>query len=178
MITGHLSLSRFVDNVVANVAGFVAKTILKKLNCVECRLAPVLKTDDSSYYPNADLLMRKDRGGLIVPISDVVTVCKISEMHICQNTGSNQKPLRRCGLNATIVSDMLSFLVGSMVFDGLSEHDLGNEPLSNHQVMLMKTIANEYTLLRLVHQCKTVQRIVQGQSCWSVLGKTVFFKGQ
>jgi len=148
-----LALSRFVGSV-AYVASFVAITLLKKL------------------------LMRKDWGGLIFPASDVVAVCKITEMHVRQNTGPNQKPLRGRGVNATIVNNVLAFLVGSTVFDGLSDHDLGNEPLSNHRVMLMKNIANEYTLIRLFHQCKTVTRLVQGQSCRSVLGKTVLLKGQ
>jgi len=176
-LPSHMTLSRFVDNVVAYIAGFVAKTLLKKVSCVECRLA-LLKTDDSCCYPNVDLLMRKDRGGLIFPASNVVAVCKITEMHIRQNTGPNQKPLRGRGINAKIVNSVLAFFVGSAVFDGLSEHDLGNESLSSHRVMLIKLIANEYTLIRLFHQCKTVTRLVQGQSCRSVLGKAVLFKGQ
>ena len=76
------------------------------------------------------------------------------------------------------MNSVLAFLVGSTVFDGLLNHDLCKEPLSNHRVMLMRNIANEYTLRRLFHQCKTVTRLVQGQSCRSVLGKTVIFKGQ
>ena len=47
-----------------------------------------------------------------------------------------------------------------------------------HQVQLMRSVAQCYVTLRLHHQCKFFTRIVQGENCRSVLGKTILFKGQ
>ena len=60
-LRGHLSLPRFVENFVAYVAGFVAKILLKNISCIECRLA-LIKTDESSCYPNVDLLISLQEG--------------------------------------------------------------------------------------------------------------------
>ena len=70
---------------------------------------------------------------------------------------------------------MLLGYIGTSVFVSLDDHAVETEAISNHQVQLIRTIAKCYVNLRL-HQCKSYTPFVQGESCRSVLGKTILFK--
>lgn len=68
-------LSRFKENVVTYVAGYVVKMVKKKTHCQECREALVCEEDaakNSSWY---SLTLRKKWGALILPSHDVIQVC-------------------------------------------------------------------------------------------------------
>jgi len=74
--------------------------------------------------------------------------------------------------NGQLVSDRLrkTCVVG--------DHAIQTEAFYNHRTQLIRTVANCCVNLRLRHQCISYTRFVQGESCRSVLGKTILFKGQ
>jgi hypothetical protein len=172
-------LSSFVDNIIVYIAGFVARSLSKKLSCDSCRLAVTApKFTDDVYGTDYSLLQLKDRGGLCMPSDDVVAVCRVAEHCIRRVTASNHRILLSTDVSVRLLGDVLSELIGTTIFDSLTDHGLESEPENNHQVSLMKLTAKEYVNLRLYHQCKVVTRFVQGENCRSVLSKTVLFKGQ
>jgi hypothetical protein len=173
------SLSRFVDNVVVYIAGFVARRLNAKIVCDQCKNA-LTKNDsnDDCFQSDFALIHLKNRGGLVSPSSDVIAVCKSAERCIRNHIGTNQRLLISNAVSITIVNEVLTHLIGTQVFESLREHALDTELNNNHQVIIMKMVASEYIYLRLYHQCKVITRITQGASCRSVLSKTVLFKGQ
>ena len=171
------SLSKFVENVVVYIAGYVVRTLTRKIHCEPCRVA--LYSPDDACGAYFALVQQKDRGGLVKPSTDVIAVCKSAEHCIRQQTGQSQRPScsnSRVSLN--IICQTMCNLVQTSVFASLSDHGMETDPLANHQVQLMRSVAQCYVKLRLHHQCKSFTRIVQGENCRSVLGKTILFKGQ
>ena len=171
------SLSLFVENVVVYVAGYVVRAVKSKLSCPSCQ--PALTCNEKLiFHYNFGLTDQRNRGGLIRPSSDVIAVCKSAEHCIRMHTGTGQRTLYAWGnVCLQICSKMLLDFIGTSVFVSLDDHAVETEAISNHQVQLIRTIAKCYVNLRL-HQCKSYTPFVQGESCRSVLGKTILFKGQ
>jgi hypothetical protein len=77
------SLSMYVSNVSVYIAGYVGRSLLKKLDCEPCATAlfhldPFYAKIRSDYV----LVDEKDNGGLFVPSEDVGLVCKETERTI------------------------------------------------------------------------------------------------
>ena len=78
-VSHDMSLSRFVVNVVAYVAGFVVRKTLPRLPCTECRCALVSTSVEDIDPVERHLLTLKNNGGLVVPSKDVIDLLKIVE---------------------------------------------------------------------------------------------------
>jgi len=124
------------------------------------------------------LLMQKNREGLITPTQDIITVCKTAESCIRSAISPVQKMTIGHDVSATLVNNVMMKLIGTKVFNCLSNHGLSTLPMGNHQVELMRAVIKQYVFIRSYHQCKIVTRLNQGESCRSVCSKTVLFKGQ
>lgn len=173
------SLSCYVDNVVVYIAGFVSRAVREHISCTLCQAALVVTKDRNDVCRrDTGLFALKDRGGLVMPSTDVVAVCKIAERCVRAVTGANKRLLLKCAVKARIVVQTLSDAIGCDVFSCLRDHAVDTAFDDNHQVVLMKLVADKYVTLRLFHQCKRVTRLVQGENCRSVLNKAVLFKGQ
>jgi len=174
------SLSLFVENVVGYVAGYVVRAVKSKVSCPSCQLALTCNEKlDDTFRSDFGLIEQRDMGGLIRPSDDVIAVCKSAERCMRMYTGTGQRPMYTGGnVCLQICSKVLSHFIGTSVFVSLADHAVETEAISNHQVQLIRTIAKCYVQLRLRHQCKSYTRFVQGESCRSVLGKTILFKGQ
>lgn len=178
-IPTYASISKFVDNVVVYIAGFVVRSLNSKLFCNICKEAlQSERMHDDVYRNDFNLLVQKDRGGLITPSADVITVCKTAEFCIRSAVNPAQKLMIGSHVSATLVNAVLMQLIGTGVFNCLASHGLDTVPLGNHQVELMKSVAEQYVYIRLYHQCKVLTRLSQGANCRSVCSKTVIFKGQ
>jgi len=173
------SLSLFVENVVVYIAGYVVRALKSKVSCDICReaLQSECMVDDVSRS-DFQLLTQKNRGGLVTPTQDVITVCKIAESCIRSAISPAQKMTIGSDVSATLVNNVLMMLIGTKVFNSLADHGLSTLPMGNHQVELMRAVTKQYVFIRLYHQCKIVTRLSQGVSCRSVCSKTVLFKGQ
>ena len=67
----YASMSKFVDNVVVYIAGFVVRSLNSKLFYDICREALQLQSEcmhDDVYRNDFNLLVQKDRGGLITTV--------------------------------------------------------------------------------------------------------------
>ena len=94
-------------------------------------------------------------------------------------TGAGQRPMYAGGnVCLQICSKVLSDFIGTSVFVSLADHAVETEAISNGAANSNHSQAKSYVTLRLRHQCKSYTRFVQGESCRSVLGKTILFKGQ
>jgi hypothetical protein len=70
----NVSMGQYMEDVVAYIAGFVVRKLKKAITCEIW--ASVLYNDCIS---NNSLINIKNRGGLVLPSDDVVTICKYSE---------------------------------------------------------------------------------------------------
>lgn len=128
---------------------------------------------------HALLLLRKNRGGLLKPSNDVVTVCKLCERCFRSMVMLNgSKPSGCINIKLKLTLEVLSHLISSDVFHCLQEHILESEPVNNHRVRLMKQICELYITVRLHHVGKAFTQQLQGDKVRSMLTKTVIFKGQ
>ena len=176
----HVNLSAFIENVVVYIAGFVVRAVSQKLVCNVCKSVLVSETNSDLYSLQTDhaLLEKKNRGGLITPSLDVITICKASEVIFRRNMGPGKKPPSSMNIDNILVLQSLAELVGMDVFSNLLDHDLESEILNNHRFLLMKQVSSQYLLIRLYHQGKEFTRSLQGENVRSILSKTVLFKGQ
>ncbi|KAL5245022.1 hypothetical protein ACI65C_012432 [Semiaphis heraclei] len=65
--------SNYIKDVVGYIAGFVVRSILKRIQCEVC--AKEIK----SHETNSSLLNKKNRGGLTMANADVVSICQVAE---------------------------------------------------------------------------------------------------
>ena len=138
------SLSLFVENVVVYIAGYVVRSLNSKLSCDTCREALQCEClfDDVSR-DDFQLLVQKNRGGLITPTQDVITVCKTAESCIRSAISPVQKTTIGHDVSATLVNNVLMKLIGTKVFNCLSDHGLSTLPMGNHQVELMRAVIKQ-----------------------------------
>lgn len=69
----EITNSMYYSDIVAYIAGFVSRKMMKIINCETC--AQSLTTSSTT----SALLVRKNRGGLCKPSSDVVKICLVAE---------------------------------------------------------------------------------------------------
>ncbi|XP_046401743.1 uncharacterized protein LOC124167740 [Ischnura elegans] len=139
-------LSEVADSIVAYIAGFVVRTLEKKVKCGTC--CAVLRGDGNEA---CGLIQKKDRGGLVMPSHDVVKICRHAERLV-------RASLHSVKVNILyIVSSVLKMFGGSNVFHALKDHALEQEPENNHWVHLIRSVCHEYVNIRLhyVAKCRT-----------------------
>lgn len=177
VIAGNLSM--YVENVVVYIAGFVVRSLRKRVMCNIC-IAVLSHVTQDTQCARRDfaLIDCKDHGGLIHPSDDVISLCKASESCFRSNMGPNDKPLLTPNLKRMLVSDVLSSFVGSDIFSELDEHSFDCELLRDHRTSLMKQVIETFITIRLYHQGKSFTRSLHPENVRSTLNKTVIFKGQ
>jgi len=170
-------LSLFVDNVVVYIAGFVIRSLQKRILCPDCQAAlfsTVKMVEDHDH----GLLQTKNHGGLLHTSNDVVKLCKMTESHFRSLMAPGQKPVLYSDLKTETCNSVLRAFVGVELFPDLLEHTFDSDPVDDHRVILMKKIVFEYLTCRLHHQAKCFTRTMHLQSKRSKLTKTVLFCGQ
>jgi len=179
----HLSV--FLENVVMYISGFVVRKVREKVGCDACESVLVAHevncTDDTEQDQPVcgSLLLRKNRGGLVTPSADVVSVCKLCERTFKAVLASNKnRPPSRTLLRQSLVNEVMAQLIMSDLFTSLNEHSMESDPLNDHRVRLIKLICNQYLTIRFYHAGKVFTHSLQGDRVRSVLNKTVIFKGQ
>ena len=81
--------------------------------------------------------------------SDVIAIrnlCKCAKRCIRNHIGPNQRLLIANAVSISIVNEVLTSLISTQVLESLREHALDTELNNNHQVVIMKMIASEYSL--------------------------------
>lgn len=132
--------SKFLDDVVGYIAGFVVYKIKKSILCILCGEA--LESNES----RSALITRKNRGGLIKPNKNVVEICKIAERVIRE-----YQEIDKSNVVSKITLTCMKKINISKYFPQLTNHFFEQEPLNNHLLQLIKIILNTYITLRLHH---------------------------
>lgn len=157
--------SRFLDDVVGYIAGFVVYKIKKSILCILC--AEALETNESS----SALIIRKNRGGLIKPNKNVIEICKIAERIIRE-----YQDIDKSNVVSKITLNCMKKINISKYFQQLTYHFFEQEPLNNHLLQLIKIILNTYITLRLHHINSSTNAI--DQKIRNFYTKLILFKHQ
>ena len=165
----------FYSNVVAYMAGYVARKLRKSLNCEVCVSA--LTEDDSLIARNDWLhfIRFKDNGGLLYPSPDVVKICIQCEKQFKANVHANLsqvKVLRLVNLTA------LSF-VGENLFPSVTNHVLQQSPLESHSSILLRLIAAVYFEIRIAYAARmcNINSVSKHNTSRQVSNKLILFSG-
>lgn len=161
-------------SIVAHISGFVARSLLLRLNCSECSSA--LKVSTAPPMPAYSLIRRKTQGGLIYASSDVLTICKQTEAELRRALVYYSFPSK--GFVAKVVVNTLTAFVGKDFFKALDQHMLENHPLECHSSHLVRAIVEKYLDVRLRHLAKTTTERLHQERIRQKHTKLTQFKGQ
>lgn len=144
-----------VENISVYIAGFVGRSLCKKLTCSKCTTL-LIATDTSLMRLRSDflLLSRKDQGGLFYPSDALVSICKTTERII--------RALKPCGTQKISMKKVEVLTLRDCYEKGylqpLSHSELiTNDSLeidNNHSSLLAKKIVQAYAGSRLRHIAK------------------------
>jgi len=144
-------VSAYVENVTHYIAGFVAKTVSQKINCLFCK--QVLSINHTTNL----LITLKDRNNaLFKPSKDVEYICSVAEKWIrCTNFSSIYAKNFTNKLYIQIKSEVCRTVFLSKDMDA---HIYGQGLFTNHRDQLLTLIITVYINLRLKHLAKEQQK--------------------
>lgn len=161
----EISNCAYYADIIEYIAGFISKRMMRLINCNICA-----KSLTSANIASA-LLIRKNRGGLCKPSSDVVKICIMAKSVI--KTMSNFS-------EANIINEMIMLCLRKInlnkIFTELTEHSMEQDPLQGHNLQLVKLILKNYLTIRLHHINNTSNEVES--RIRSTLTKIIHFKHQ
>ncbi|CAL1672961.1 unnamed protein product [Lasius platythorax] len=132
--------NQYNTEIVSYIAGYIAKSIMKKITCDICIESLTTQTKPSL------LQKRKCRGGLLSPNTDLICVCKVAErvLRNSPNIFTLKNVLARLILKAknALLRDI--FLNINHMFD--------QSPLADHRDQLIDAILKRYFSVRMHHE--------------------------
>lgn len=161
--TDHLS--EYAVDVVAYIAGFVERSVKKKLKCEIC-----LNALSKSMVFDGKLIQVKNRGGLILPQIDVFNVCKTAEKIMLSSD------LSRVNFYDRLVARIMRQFVENPVFRNMG-HSSGTIEC-DHSLSLLKIVLTIYLKVRLHHIAKEHNMNSRTQFLRSKCTKLVLFAHQ
>ncbi|KAL1510058.1 hypothetical protein ABEB36_004713 [Hypothenemus hampei] len=165
-ISTFWQLSPYLENVVDYIAGYIAKKLSKKIDCLIC-IQQLLGKE-------MPLLSRiKDRGKYYVaPSKDVSSICKLAERILKQNSYRLKSTNIKCIL-VTEIGNKLGIPFNNIIMD---EHVMSQCILDNHRFQLCRLIIDLYLNTRLFHEAK--QMSSKQEYIRQKYTKLILFKGQ
>lgn len=132
--------SNYIKDVVGYIAGFVVRSILKRIQCEVC--AKEIK----SHKTNSLLLNKKNRGGLTMANADVVSICQVAERTVREYT----KKSNHISIDYLVLKS-ISILSIDKYFLNLTNHFMDQEPLNNHLLQMIRLILKTFITIRIHH---------------------------
>lgn len=164
--------TQFSRNVIVYIAGFVVRSIKKKLQCLEWLEVLLTTPTDVTYH---SLIKMKTRGSLIHPSSDVVYICTTAE-RVMKGTCNNEADIIKFSRNKEkILNEILRQFVGTNIFQPLHSHTRNQDALYNHRFQLIKLIIQSYVKIRMYHLIKLWTTKPSERQFYT---KLILFKGQ
>lgn len=149
----YFNISPYVENITEYIAGFVSKTVMKKINCNTCK--EVLTRGQTDNI----LINLKDRNdALIKPSKDVSYICAVSEKHIRCIDFKNM-----CGNNFI---NKLYLKIKSEVFrsnsvfqtDTMNNHIKHQSLYTNHKDQLLTLTIYTFCKFKIKTYCKSTKK--------------------
>jgi hypothetical protein len=168
--------SQYTKCVTTYIAGFVVKSLSKKLKCQTC-IASLLETDSQEIKSiDYTLIRTKQNGGLLNPAQDVVVICTATESIIrsFQNRETNQMSIQK------ILSACTNHCVDMEYHFRMFDHHLtsySDDYFDSHILGLIKLVIQEYSKIRLHHFCKEFSRNKKGISVRQHNTRNTIFQG-
>ena len=155
-----LNLSTYQESIIAYIAGFVVRKLRTKMSCAICVNALTqtrLTTQQlpTSHHSSLDLILSKDRGGLVFPSESVIHIIRTAEKAFrvavagCQPGTDKISSDRR--LRLILSMGINRHLHAVSLFPTLHDHDVNDTDISMedmHSTQLQKKIVAKYLSLR------------------------------
>jgi len=170
-------LSPYVLDVLTYIAGWVARKLINKMTCDECKCALVVQPNDITTFAEQSILLElKNKGGLLFPSKDLVSVLRSTEkairFHIPTLTSTS------CHSHALQIETTTMQEVPRNLFFKLQDHfSCTFHDGNSHYTSLIRAICRTFLTLRLHHISKTTNA-TDMLSIRQKLNKTILFKNQ
>ena len=178
-----------LDNVLYYIGGYILQSLLRKVDCEQCKEALLLDTENPHgqnmvFYPlQAKFTCFKQTGGLLFPSIALLKILKAAEVIFRRRVIEQGKGI--CfdkNLSAAILSAVVEQF-GSAVFDQSQEHffDHSLSIEADHLTTLLRLVTEKYVLLCLKTYSKRFTEMVVHKNEPSLrhrLTKTILFKNQ
>jgi hypothetical protein len=139
--------SSYKHDVIAYICGFIIRKLKQKINCPKCCSAL------ESNISFSKLITRKDRGGLIKPSSDMISICKTAEIIFrSHNICSGNIVLKLIYLTKKQLDI-------NTLFPSLNDHILDQDPLNNHLLQMLNLILKYYFSIKLFHKNMQINQV-------------------
>ncbi len=168
-----LTLSEYKSDVLVYIAGYVQRSIIKKENCIYCKLFLMnMKVVESSLILNI-----KNQGPLCIPSSDIVKIVRVTHSFVEKRLGepavlSEKNIVEKLTMKSISV---LNSLYPSLL-DGLGDHADSCLVTGNHRIKVMKKICSLYISVVIHHFCRTQNN--KDDKVRSLYSKLILFKNQ
>lgn len=136
----------FRANAIAYLAGFVVKMTRRYIKCDNCLFALLADTDLDIRY--SQLMLCKDRGGLIYPSFDVIKICNAVENVIQIIDVQDEKKYEKLCVQTMRLINL------SVLFNNLTCPS--DEEDNNHVYSLVKIIILCYGKIKFHHRVKNI----------------------
>lgn len=158
-------LSRFSEDVVAYIGGYIVRIVSKQLTCDGC--LDILLDDEASSI----LIIIKDNGGLLRPSSFVIRLlCSAEEAFRL-----DQSKCRKLSVEGIVLKSFKCFIFKHGNKLRRCQHYL-EEP--NHILSLAKVILRKYVNIRLREHARRVTEAHRGVQVRQMLTKQILFRNQ
>jgi DNA transposase THAP9 len=164
-------LSQFVKDVCEYIAGFVVKRLINQLKCDVCRQLLVALPDDKT----GPFLELRDKGGLLKPSADVVSVVHTTEKLFRMMTACDKPGHQVSHIGRKLETEVMSAIDLSRIFVSVHRADTLNG-IDDHITSLVRSIVRFYLDLRKFHLLKNWNIAVAGANVRQCMTKTVLFK--
>lgn len=166
-------LSDFSIQAITYIAGFVVQALMKTLKCETCIGALTAKDREEGQY---EFIKIKDKGGLVYPSSDVISICKWMEATIKTTVlTENKVTVSTKDVKSILISKALRHFIGMNLFKEINMHQFDQSPLNNHLTLLIKAVMEKYINVRLHYLTKNATPKLSKRQ---VLCKYLHFSGQ
>lgn len=164
--------SELIVDVVEYIAGYVVRSLGRKIRCEECLLAVTMDHDNNPLNLTVNLISIKDRGGLTQPSPDINRLCRICEKNFKMTISKN-----KIKSNLNHYTNILLSHCANMNFFTESAHlSVGGE--HNHKNWLIESIGKIYFSIRMKKYIRDQNQNIEIQRVRQKLKKIIHFKGQ
>lgn len=165
-------LSVFSIQAITYIAGFVVRALMKTLKCETCIGVLTANDKEDEQY---NFTKVKDKGGLIYPSNDVITICKRMEVTIKARVLTGNQVTVPKDIKNILFAKALPHFIGMNLFKDINIHQYDQSPLNNHLTLLIKAVMEKYTNIRLYYLTKNAAPKLSKRQ---VLSKYLHFSGQ